>query len=104
MSIRDSKVLIARYYRDFSSSSLGTSYASVITNLGANCKGVYIENTSGTPVSIAYGASGSEKEVDVSPISGIIEKSLLLSKTMDISIKSLSGTISTGKLLICIYN
>lgn len=104
MSVKDSRLLIARYYRDFTTSNLTTAYTVVIASLGANGKGIYIENTSGTPISIAYGASGSEHEADVSPISGLVEKSLKLDTTMAISIKSLGATISTGKLLICIYN
>lgn len=104
MSGRVGRVLVARFYEDFSGVSLGTAYVQVIASLNSNVSAVYIENTSGTPVSIAFGPPGSEVEADVSPINNNVEKALVLNAKMPISIKSLSGTISTGKFLICLYN
>lgn len=111
MSVRDSSKLIAAYFVDFSVSNLATTYGSAITFIGgavslaASTKGVYIENTSGVPVAIGYGASGSPQLADVSPINGFIEKSLILSKTMQIFLKSQgAAAITTGKFLICFYN
>lgn len=105
MSLKDSSKMIAYYYRDFSSSSLTTTYAVVIADVGVtNLKAVYFENTSGKPVIVAYGATGSEKILDVTPMNGISLESLLVSGKMAISIKSGDGTtISTGKLLIKLY-
>jgi hypothetical protein len=111
MSVRDSSKLIAAYTVDFSTSTLTTAYTTAITFIGgatalsANTKGVYIENTSGTPVAIAYGASGSPTLADLSPINGLVEKSLVLSATMQIFLKSQgAASITTGKFTICFYN
>jgi hypothetical protein len=110
MSVRDSSKMIAAYFVDFSTSNLTATYGAAITfiqggtALAANCKGIYIENTSGTPVEIGTGASGSPSLLDVSPINNNVEKSLIISATQQIFLKSAGATITTGKFLICFYN
>lgn len=111
MSVKDSSKLIAAYTVDFSSSTLTTSYTTAITfigggtALGANTKGVFIENTSGTPVAIGYGKVGTVNLADISPMSGVVEKSLIFSATQQIFLKSQgAASITTGKFTICFYN
>jgi len=96
--------LISKVYIDFSGASLGaTGYTQIIASLPQNTKSIYVENTSGVPVSIGMGAASSEQEIDVTPINSSVSKLLLLNKGMRLAVKSLSGTISTGKMLICLY-
>lgn len=111
MSMKDSRILIAAYTVDFSVTNLTTSYTSALTfttggtTLGANTKGVYIENTSGAPIAIATGASASPQIVDVSPINNNVEKSLILNKGHSLYLKTLgTATLTSGKFTICFYN
>jgi hypothetical protein len=106
MSVHDGRILVASYYVSFSSTNLTTSYGTaVIASLGSNCRSVYIENTSGTPVDIAYGASGGPTLLDVSPINNNCVKPLLANKTWAIYLKSGgAASITTGAFLINFYN
>lgn len=106
MSRHDGRVLVARYTVDFSVTTLTTSYTTaVISSLGMNVNSVYIENTSGTPVSIGYGNGATITEGDISPINNNSHRGLMLNAKQSIYLKSAgAASITTGKFLICLYN
>lgn len=98
-----SRALVVAYTLDAASPNITSTYAVVSASLIGDARGVHVENTTGVPMALAYGPTGSEVlALQIAP-NDSRDIDLILNKGMALSIKSLAGTVSAGLVQLSLF-
>lgn len=92
--------------RDTSSVNITNSHTELVSSLGADCSGIVIGASANMQVIMGIGASGSETDFLAYAASSVLANhiSVVIPKGARLTIRSVTGTISSGVFAITFMN
>jgi hypothetical protein len=87
-------------YEDYSISNLSESWTQIVASTSADIRRLHIFDSSGKMILLGFGAAGDEEEKFTIAPGGDGVVNMLIPSGTRLSIKSMSGTIVDGELLI----